>query len=271
MKNQFDHKLKKKRGFSLVEVLVAIAIFGVLMSALVGVLNANSGATSQQVSNVNASLAARLSMLRITEIVSQAHYIYPAGQTLTMNLKSGNSSTIVTGQSSLAVLLPEGTTYCTDPNGKSANGQQYCGYVFSIEDRSMFSNLLGNAKHETDSVLVAWRSFNIDWVKSAVPSTALGTWTGVERQLLADSVVPVSAGTNLGGADILTVSEVRPKFDRDIFFSYEESDTNQATGLIRAVTPYLGVRLGKKESEAAFKRTHIVARSIPRGALPNPD
>ncbi len=260
----------RQAGFSFIELLISMAIFGLIMLGLNSLLGASNKVTQGQGNAAYATMAARKSLLRITDIVSQAHYIYPSGQVISLELSTGGTKEMVTGENALAILLPEGTTYCP------GNGQSYCGYIISVEDRTMFESFLANSKHASNSILVGWRAFNLTWFKETVPSTALNTWDDVKIELLVDSVVPHDEnnpnGTNLASFDHLFVSRTNTTFDNENLFSNYSENKNQPNSLIASIEPRVVIAYGNNGgSKKVIRESHIYARAIPRVSLPNPN
>ncbi len=260
---------KNQAGFSFVELLVSVAIFGVILFSLNAMLNANTKVTQNQSNSAQANIAARQSLLRISDIVIQAQYIYPANQILELNIAS-STKTIVTGKNAIAVLLPQGTTYCP------GNGQQYCGYVISVEERSLFNSTLGNSKHASDYVLAGWRAYNLNWDRDTNPSTDLTTWLDVSKEVLIDSIVAGSGSesTDLASINRIAVSKSAAAFDDELKpkFSNLSADKANAIGLIASISPKIVVAYDNGSGVKQVKRnTHIYARAIPRGSLPNPE
>jgi prepilin-type N-terminal cleavage/methylation domain-containing protein len=127
--------MKHRTGISLIELLISMAILGILLAMLTAFLVNNQQVTTTQISNATLSNDLRLAHLRIGEIVAQAHYIYPSGQTISIN-----GTAYTTGKEALAVLVPRGTTYCDDNN---SSDRDYCGFAYVIVNRSPYVSLLG--------------------------------------------------------------------------------------------------------------------------------
>lgn len=260
----------RQAGFSFVEMLISMAIFGVIMVGMNSMLAVSSKATRGQSNAANANMAARQSLLRISDLLAQAHYIYPAGQSIQLTLIDTSTENIQTGANAMAILLPEGTTYCP------GSGQQYCGYIFSVENRGMFSSLLVNSKHASDFALVGWRAFNITWTQDDVPAIDLDAWSNVTRELLVDSIIIFDSikgtGTDLGSFDRLDVSKTNTYYDNEKNFSNQPADKGQANSLIASVRPNIVIAYGGSSEDKVVARTsHIFARAIPRGSHPNPN
>ena len=258
---------KLRHGFTLAELLVSMAILGLLLAGLITLFSSNSRLVSQQFGSADAETAVRLALQRMTEIVSQAQYIYPAGTVLTIQSAGMPNRSITTGANALAVLVPAGTTFCT------INTAQYCGFVFSIEPRNRFQNVLPSQTH-SQSALVEWRSNGITWAQNVVPANSLRTWSGSTWGILADSVLPAGTnGSNLASVQVLTMSEITSKFDdrASPAFSIAPTAAGQSTGLITAVTPSLAVRFSSNPIRDIERGNHILVRAIPRSALPLPN
>lgn len=265
---RIDKRYSHKSGFSFVELLVSIAIFGVIIVALSSMLVSTNKVSQGQSNAAHATMAARKSLLRITDLVTQAHYIYPAGQTIELNLATGGTKNIQTGPNALAILLPEGTTYCPGA------GQSYCGYVISIEDRNMFANILVNSEHTSEFALVGWRAFNLSWEREDIPAIDISIWNAVREELLIDSVIPDSQanGSDLASFARLDVSKVNTSYDNDHLFSNLPEDRDQANCLIASIEPKIIIAYGSSSGDKRVERSsHIFARAVPRANQPNPN
>ena len=247
----------KKAGFTLTEVLIAMGIFGVLMTAMTMFFIGNQTVATQQISSAATENNVRLALLRINEIVSQANYIYPAGQTLLLN---GQSYT--TDKNALAVLIPEGTTYCEET---ATDGETYCGFLFSVEDRSTYSSILGADTGTTGKVVAEHRITGMSWPQHTLPSLNWPTTNHVYAPV-ADSV---SDNTSLG-EDLEAASFI--SFDRDTFDYGLGTNTSLAKALIKTVNSTIEVSFTfKGQPIKTIRSSYILARAIPRGALPHPN
>ncbi|MGL4609124.1 MAG: PulJ/GspJ family protein [Trueperaceae bacterium] len=250
-----------RKGFTLVELLVATAIFSIFLGALTFFFSSNSRISNQQMSSADANLALRQSLLRMTEIVTQASYIYPSGITVTLT----NNHTALTGANALAVLVPAGTTYCQLTTAK------YCGYVFSLENRANYINTLG-AADVAGSALIEWRKDELVWNANTVPASTLLDWKTATSSPMADRIVPSNQvnGSNLAATTLLTLSQESPIFDDNSgVFSIATGSASNANGLIAAVAPRLVIQ-AKQGSGNIARSTQIFSRAIPRAGLPTP-
>ncbi len=259
----FNSKVMSRKGVTLVELLIAMAIFGVFMVMLGAFFSTNSRASNKQISATDANLSLRQSLLRMSEIITQAAYIYPAGQTITLNL-SGTTVTRTTGSDVLAVLVSAGTTFC------KLSTATYCGFLFSIENRTDFAAILGTAS-STQFALVEWRSDGLSWAINTFPPTSVATWANAARAVMSDNIVPstVTNGSSLAAANNLAISDESAIFDDDVTFDLTTSGRSANNGLVGAVAPRLMVQ-SRDGSTKAVRATNIYSRAIPRAGQPIP-
>lgn len=240
------------KGFSLTELLLSMVVFGILMGAMLAFFSSNQKVAGEQISEASIDNNLRLALLRINELVSQASYIYPADQTLTLNAK-----TYTTGDSAIAILIAEGedNIYCPD-----AGGQSYCGFIFSVESRAPYEAILGEGSLTTGLALVEHSTSGILWPQHGIPTV---NWAGTPVSYpIADSVsAETSLGSNLEAASYNS-------FDRGFTF-----DTiNSSTSLINATEAYVKISFNYRGKNVTTERSsYAYARSIPRGALPKPN
>jgi prepilin-type N-terminal cleavage/methylation domain-containing protein len=262
MKHTFRHNL----GLSLVELLIAMAILGILLAMLSAFLMSNQRVTTTQITAATLSNDVRLAHLRIGEIISQAHYIYPSGITLTINAK-----TFVTGKAGLAILVPRGTTYCK-AEGASATTQDYCGFAYVIDDRSPYTSLLGLGNPSSE-VIAEYKQEGLTWnPKDAVTNEktpaelgVLTVWPNATANPVADSVD--SAQTNLAGN--LDPALRKGAFDDKAGFDLT-TPTDNAKALISAVTSTIALKRTINGKPVSVSRdNYVFSKAIPRSALPN--
>jgi type II secretory pathway pseudopilin PulG len=253
-------KIKNSLGITLVELLISISILGLFLAVMSSALSSSQRVTRDQVLAADVETSLRLGFLRMSEVIKQAVYIYPASRTITLGV-GGASVTVTTGAGALAVLLPAGTTYCLPDN---TIAQTYCGYLYDIGGRTPYETILGTPSGVTDSVLLERRNTGITWSQSALPPT---NWSNVSTGIVADSVNV--AETSLGATDNLTVNEDKGGiYDAGLFGG---TTTTSANALIDTVRPQISLSYTRGKSIEVTRAIQIYATAVPRATLPNPD
>lgn len=246
--------IRRTYGFTLVELLVAMSIFGVVLLLASNLFLTTNRYTSVTISGAELEEDVRLGLLRVNEVSQQAAYIYPNGVTLTLP-----KSTVITGKETLALLLAAGSTYC--PMSKNTT-TSYCLFVYRFQPRAEYISLLPKVKGATTDVLVEQRWDGLTWTQSTTSSgltvpldvSALAPTTG----LLLDSAD--KAATDLSQLDV----GLRPGMDTALQFGSSVANTNPAA-LIQALRPMLAAKVGTATRQ---RSTYIYVRSIPRAAPP---
>ena len=274
----------KRQGFSLIELLVAAAILGVLLAMLGAFFSSQQRVTSQQVTQATLNNDARLAMLRMGDIITQASYIYPAGQTITVTGGDETNYQVTTGENAVAVLLPRlanddepllASPYC----GNDATEERYCGFIFAIEEADAYVGILGDTDG-TGSVLVERRVLSIDWDAGDIPTK---NWdaSSVNVSPLANSVLLESGEsdedeeapfTSLGAKENLALAGIASEFDDGIkTFSFAEgTPTDQENALINSIDMTLVLQAPIRGQDLTSERSSIFfTRSVPRESLPN--
>lgn len=247
-----------RAGFTVVELLIASAVLGIILALLGSLLSSNAQLSSRQISAADANRAVELALLRLGEVVAQAHYVYPAGQPLSLN---GGATNLTTGRDALALLVPVGANYCRP----ELPSERYCGFIYSLEPRSAYVPLLGASNDKAGHVLVEWSAQDLAWAPDALPPSM---WESASGGVLADSVVAGPGGSSLGAPENLHLSTTQSLFDSDTgFLNAEGTDKTSPLALLSAVEPTLVVRHGKPPKEIG-RETYAFSRAIPRGALP---
>jgi prepilin-type N-terminal cleavage/methylation domain-containing protein len=259
---------KYRYGLSLVELLVAMSILGILLATLNAFFISNQRVTGQQMKLSEVNAAARQSLLRINDVVSQAGYIFPANQVLSVGGRN-----FTTGATTLAVLLPAGASsvYC------QATTQRYCGYLYTIEPRTNYTAILGNRTDTTGFALVEYKTngATLTWTRGQNPAVSTRTWVGTQVGILTDSVN--SATTNLGGTGNLElVDSSRVTNFESSTFTFKDVGVGTtgnpaiATALIQSATSTVVVTYRYRGQEiSATQTSHGFGRAIPRSTLPN--
>lgn len=245
----------RQAGITLIELLIGMAILGIIMTVAAMLFSTTGRVTNQQDRQVDAAASARLALFRMGEIVRQANYVYPPGTTISI---PGHGS-FTTGTDALAVLVPAGTTYC------AGTASVYCGFLYGIVNRNAFVPPLRDSG-ATNEALVEFRVEGIDWPKDAVPALTITGWpSGGNVGLISDGLD--RAGTNLGGN--VFVSPLEAIYDDVTNFSL---DPNVITlnSLVNGVDVVVNLRRSSVlGATGAQQRVEVYTRAVPRSAPPN--
>jgi prepilin-type N-terminal cleavage/methylation domain-containing protein len=247
----------KKHGFSIVELLISMGILGVLLALLSSFLFSNQRLTSEQITAATLENDTRLAFLRMSEVISQAQYIFPEGQTLTID---GQLFTI--GANAIAVLVPNNTTYCDADTGT------YCGYAYTVEARTLFAAVLGPEAGTSGLALIETKVLNLEWLADVIPAhtAALSTWLAngnpddFRRSPITDSVD--ASATDLFTSRLASSN----KFDE----RFNTSDPLASDALLNAIESKLFLRRTIRGKNLSVERSNYVfSRAIPRNTLPD--
>jgi prepilin-type N-terminal cleavage/methylation domain-containing protein len=265
-------------GFSLVEMLVAMGILGLLLAMLSGFLISNQKVTSQQITAATLNNDTRLAFLRMSEVISQAHYIFPPNQTLILNGK-----TYTTGSSTLAVLIPAQTTYCPI-------AEDYCGFAFTIEDRTPYAAILGVNTGTTNLALIETTKRGVAWQQSSssaavkiIPTKidTMYTWNDTdasdENTPNDDfSQFPITDSVNGSTSDLASFSKLQTatntNFDSGFDVEVDVTETSKyATYLVASVNSSLSLerKIGGK-TLSLTRENFVFSRAIPRSSTTSP-
>ncbi len=250
---------QKPKGISLVELLVAMAVLALVLSLSSRLIFQNQDITTRQVLAGRVNEDVRLAALRISDVVSQAGYIYPNNSTITVQT-GATTTAVVTGDDALAVLVPPRTAYCP------LTTNQYCGYLYRLEARTPYAADLGNTPGNSGFVLVEYQARGLTWNANTNPTSVANNWTSAgfrSRGVVADSVT--DDGTDLS---ILSFAGIKSDIDRILAIP---SDTvsvnlNSANALIGSVR--IEVAIAYANGLRATRQSDILARGIPRAVPP---
>ncbi len=247
----------KQQGLSLVELLISMAILGILLGVLTAFLIGNQRVTSNQITAASLNNDVRLAFLRISEIVAQTHYIYPAGQTLTIN-----GASYTTGKDMLAVLVPEGTTYCdATPSGTPAT---YCAFAYAITDRAPYITKLGNGAGTTGFALIEFKQTGLLWTKGSQPTSVLAIWASAASSPVVDSVATTSSLAALINLEKGTSSN----YDGPAVFS-TTANLDTSKGIVAAVNSSLVLeRTVNGKAVTVTRNNFVFSRTTPRPTQP---
>ena len=240
----------RAKGITLVELLVAMAILGVVLALASQLIVQNQSIGNRQVQAGRMHEDLRLATLRMADVIAQAAYIYPNDASL--RVKVGTSTiTVDTGSQALAALLPGGSAYCAVPSSS------YCGFLYRVEARAGYTEVLGNLPGNSGFVLVEYQAPGLSWSADSVPSR---DWSGVTavRGVVADSVLPTE--TVLGD---LAFSGTSDGIDRVLKNSGFTTDSDALIGSVQ-----VRITLSFQNGLRAVRRTEVLARGVPRAIPP---
>lgn len=240
-----------RRGFTLIEAVLSLAIMSIVLLMVGAFIVQNQRIALRNLLQNESTEDGRRTMLRLNEIVSQAGYIYPNNQTITL---PGNT-TVTTGTTVMALLLPWGSPYCQGDNTHKA---QYCTFLYKIEARSSYLSLLAPMPQAAGSVLVEKKYAWIDWPSGSIPALNWSALTAQGSGVVTDGIS--SAESVLGN---LSMASVNSGVDSAVLTGTLVTDNNAMIGGIRPklVISYMtGLKLTQE--------VDIAARTIPRIADP---
>lgn len=247
------------RGITLVELLVAMAVLALVLSLASRLIFQNQDITTRQVLAGRVNEDVRLATLRISDVVSQAGYIFPNNATITVQT-GATSTAVVTGDDALAVLVPPRTAYCP------LTTNQYCGFLYRLEARAPYAADLGNIPGHSGWVLVEYQARGLSWNANTNPTSVANNWTTASfrsRGVVADSVT--DEGTDLS---LLSFAGVASEIDRVLAIPTNtvSVNLNSANALIGSVR--VEVAIAYANGLRATRQTDILARAIPRAVPP---
>ncbi len=247
------------RGISLVELLVAMTVLALVLSMSSRLIFQNQNITTRQVLAGRVNEDVRLATLRISDVVSQAGYIFPNNATI-MVQTGATTTAVVTGDDALAVLVPPRTAYCP------LTTDQYCGYLYRLEARAPYAADLGNTPGNSGFVLVEYQARGLTWNANTNPTSAANNWTSAgfrSRGVVADSVT--DDGTDLS---ILSFAGIPSEIDRILAIptSTVSVSLDSANALIGSMR--IEVAIAYTNGLRATRQSDILARGIPRAVPP---
>jgi prepilin-type N-terminal cleavage/methylation domain-containing protein len=241
-----------RKGLSLLEILLALSLLGGILLLANQLMFQNQTIASRQLLQRQASEDARLTMLRLSEILSQASFIYPLNQTI--QLPGGINQ--ITGQSALAALVAAGSPYC--PTDVAATGT-YCGFLYRLEPRSSYLSELGQQPLAGSNVLIEYRLAPLTWPRDIPPSRNWAALTKVRKGIVMDSVD--AAATSFSNLMVGGNQVVDKYLKNDV-------DPDDPNALIISAQPR--VRVAFSNGFGATREEDIAARAAPRGIAKDP-
>ena len=256
----------KQGGFTLVELLISMAILGVILTVTSSILQVNQKGVNAQQSRTASTGDARAALTRISEQLAQAAYIYPSGITITVTSGvkgQGTINRVTTGANTIAVLVADGL---------NSSPPKYDGVIFYVTARSNFSADVATLPSGTFSPNVLVRAAVettgaglITWAINATPPTAWGA-AAVEG-VLAD-------GIDTSRTNLMASATYSPTLGvDDTYFSSGLRGNNPAITAANALITSLGFQVAVNiapnassfsSSSGTVLRGLITARNIPR-------
>ncbi len=156
-----------RRGLTLVELLVAMAIAGVVLLLLTQAVIGSTRYSHRQSQRLTAQEDLRLAFLRLNEVGSSAAYIYPEIKSSQPPIVLPDGTRLRTRKKALAFLVPKGTTYCPDESGAPQGA--YCLFVYYWEKRNKHIPPLGPSRDGSGWLLVEAKVRWVTWPINEVP------------------------------------------------------------------------------------------------------
>lgn len=248
-----------RQGFTLIETLIAMVMLGVLLTVVVQLFTSQNRVNNSIMGYSDLTADVRMSTVRMNELLSQATYIYPAGQTIDLPA----SVKVTTGKTAVAFLLASNTPYCPSP---PALRKRYCAVLYNIEARSDYTSILGSNATVSPYVLTERVYTSLDWPQSGTGLTPSKNWSALTLMnntvgLVADAVD--NAATDLGSTPV--VAARKSNYDSNLAVGVA---SNTANALIQAVRVKLVLKL--LPNRIATREFSVLAQPIPRqGPLDN--
>jgi prepilin-type N-terminal cleavage/methylation domain-containing protein len=258
-----------KRGFTTLEMLIAMGVLGVILTVAAALLQSNQRATDVQQARTNSLEDARLAASRLIETVNQAAYIFPAGQRIQVNGLTGRAlaNEVTTGANALALLVPDGL---------NAAQRQYHGVVFYLADRTKFLKDLPNLPSNRIApwVLVEARTGlegigAITWDRDALPPRKWATT--INEGVLVDGMVEDGSTTT---SDLMRSASFAPSagIDQTVFSGGLRGNNpaiTNANALLLGVSFQLSIRVSPVGQPATTTPSALIpglgtARNVPR-------
>lgn len=222
--------MKKLQGFTLVEMLIGMAIFGILMLAFTQIFGGSLKASSQINSRNELVSEGQIAQQLVASRLQSAYYIYPPGTSMQLTssgstakntVNGANTYTWIVGTTFVAMILPPTVRKICSSNSNVNESPDACFSFYAYypvlrsELISKHSDIAPDADPNNASVwvLMEYRANLIDGVPrssdliAAPPSSPNGTYTtvltnsasinptakGKSGQMLVDYVQPLGA------------------------------------------------------------------------------
>ncbi len=251
----------RSQGLTLLEMLIALSLFGVALALSSNLIFGNPQIASRQVLAGRIQEDARLALARMSDVIAQAAYIYPLNARLTVPLPGGGSRslTATTGRQNLALLVPSGNAYCP-----ATPTTTYCAYLYRVEARDPYADDLGPAlPGHSGQVLVEYQARGLAWPANTLPPRDWTDGADPSRGVVADSVD--AGGTDLSG---VAFAGVESPVDKNLLIPGDtvEVSLDSPEALIGSVR--LALVLSYNNGLLALQQGEVLARAIPRAIPP---
>jgi prepilin-type N-terminal cleavage/methylation domain-containing protein len=208
-------RVRDHRGFTTLEMLLAMAVLGIILTVAAALLQSNQRATDAQQARTGSLEDARMAASRMAETINQAAYIFPAGVRIQVTggmVGRDGTNGVTTGGDALALLLPDGS---------SGTLRLYRGVIYYLADRTKFLDVLPDlpSSRIAQSVLVEARSSTtISWAQNqSGPPSPLWNVKMDEGVLVDGMVDDGSSSTN--NANLMASASFSPSAGIDSVFS----------------------------------------------------
>ena len=266
---------RHKSGFTTLEMLLAMAVLGLILAIAAALLQTNQRVSDAQQARTNSLEDARMAASRMAETINQAAYIYPAGKQITSGVGLGGVNGATTGADALALLVPDGL---------NSTPRRYHGVVFYLADRQKFLPDLPNlpSNRVAPWVLVEARTGlegagAITWDRNTLP---IHDWDAVINEgVLVDGMINKLEGGAKTGTDLMGSASFSPSagIDQTVFSGgVREKDINKpqpkisdTDALLLGVSFQLSVRVSPVGQAGSTTPSTIIsglgtARNVPR-------
>jgi prepilin-type N-terminal cleavage/methylation domain-containing protein len=260
----------QRSGFTTLEMLLAMAVLGIILAIAAALLQTNQRASDAQQARTNSLEDARMAASRMAETINQATYIYPAGKQITSGTGLGGATGVTTGSDALALLVPDGL---------NSTPRRYHGVVFYLADRQKFLVDLPNLPSNRIApwVLVEARTGldgagAITWALDKLPP--LDWSASINEGVLVDGMINKLEGGAKSGSDLMRDASFSPSagVDKTVFnkgLRVNNSGMAAADALLLGVSFQLSIRVSAVGQAGSTTPSALIpglgtARNVPR-------
>jgi type II secretory pathway pseudopilin PulG len=268
----------KKIGFTTLEMLLAMAVLGIILTIAANLLQVNQRVSDAQQARTTSLEDARLAASRIAETINQAAYIFPAGKRIQVmdGLVGQGGTTVVpnevtTGATALALLVPDGL---------SSTPRRYHGVIFYLAKRTKFLSDLPNLPSNRIGPLVLIEARSglegvgaITWARDSLPSPIWAA--GLKEGVLVDGMIEEGPGVGTGlGTNLMRSASFSPSagIDQTTFNAGLRANNpviSDANALLLGIGFQLSLRVSPPGQSVTSTPSSLIpglgtARNIPR-------